>query len=221
MPGRFTWRLLFLEAAVDHAAAHHALLLAQHLEVDQAVVDRDPVAHLDRVDDVGVVDLDRALLDVLGAAHHDGDLLALAQVQFRREVPGADLGALGVQHHRHRVAHLAVQRAYGLDHARVRLVVAVRHVEPHDVHAGGVEPLEHLVGAGCGAYGADDLGLAHRMSGGCLKRAIIAAIRAPPDYPPGRLRAAARPFARGFAARRRPRVVCQATPRPGRHTAGE
>ena len=148
-------------ATVDHAAAHDAFLLAQHLEVDEPVVDRDAVAYINGLDDVGVVDLDRALFDVLGTTHGDGDFLAGAQVELGAHETCADLGPLRVEHDRHGVLHATVQLLHGADHAGVPLVVPVRHVEPHHIHAGVVELLQHLERAGGRADGADDLGLAH------------------------------------------------------------
>jgi hypothetical protein len=48
----------------EHAAADVGVVFFQHLEADEAVVDEDGVADLDVVDEVLVIDVDRA--DFLG-----------------------------------------------------------------------------------------------------------------------------------------------------------
>src|SRR5690606_41277373 len=64
------------DAAVQHLAAHGALFLGEHFEVDEAVVHGDAVADVDVVDDVLVVDQDGASLHVRLAARYHRDHVA-------------------------------------------------------------------------------------------------------------------------------------------------
>src|SRR5690606_7007333 len=128
---------------------------------DQAVVDRDFVAHVDGVDKLVVVDADGAFLDVDVVTHGDGNLVAGLEVQVAFTHAGADFGTLRVQQDADRKGRMLVELHDVLNDAIGPLVRGVRHVEPDDVHPGFVHGGKHFIGAGGGADGADDLGLAH------------------------------------------------------------
>ena len=144
-------------AAVEHLADELITLLLQHLEVDEAVVHRQSVAHLEHVHQLLVVDVDGARFHVAGQ-HAHGDHVAALQVHGLGDVAGADLRALGVEQDGHRVGELTVDGADPVDDLLGAVVIGVGHVQAHHVHAGQGQLLQHLEAGGGGPDGADDLG---------------------------------------------------------------
>ncbi len=84
------------DPAVQHPAAQVVLAGLQHLEVDEPVVDGDPVARLHLVHHVLVVDVDAPLLGVLGGGDGDVELLADLEGQVPQAVAGANGGPLQI-----------------------------------------------------------------------------------------------------------------------------
>ena len=123
--------------AVQHPAAEIALAYFQDLQVDQSVVDRDPITHLQLMHPVLVVDVDGPLLRILGGADGDVELLTDLEGQVPGAVAGADGRSLEVEQQGDRVVQPLVELLDDLDHLQMARVVAMRHVEPRDVHAGG------------------------------------------------------------------------------------
>jgi hypothetical protein len=76
-------------------------VLLQHLEAQQTVVDQDDVAHADVVDEILIIDVDRA--DFLGIFARrtgaDGEIENLAGLQLdgRRDVAGANQEFVGLR----------------------------------------------------------------------------------------------------------------------------
>ena len=125
------------DPAVQHPAAEIALEYFQYLQVDQSVVDRDPITHLKLLHHVLVVDVDGFLLRIRGGADGDVELLTDLEGQVRKAVAGADGRSLQVEQQGDRVVEALVELLDGLEHLQMARVVAMRHVEPRDVHAGG------------------------------------------------------------------------------------
>jgi hypothetical protein len=93
----------------------------------------------------------------------DGDRFALAQLDglVVREAAGADLRAGEVLQDRDGTPELVRDRAHGLHHREVLVVLAVREVEAHHVDARLREALQHLTVTRGRPDGGHDLGATH------------------------------------------------------------
>src|SRR5690606_29825732 len=96
-------------AAVDNAAAHEAFFLAEHLEIDQAVVDSNAVADAQVGNKVVVVDGNGGLFDVLNSAGNNGNNIACAEVEVIVERAGTNLRALRIHEYGYGTRHFLVE----------------------------------------------------------------------------------------------------------------
>ena len=156
--------LLGLEPASIHDLALHFLQGRAHdAQLEVAVVEEDAVAGGD-VPGQGVVGRGDELLGAFDRlVGGDGHPLARAQLDglVVLETSGADLGPGQVLQHGDRPSQVGGDLASGLHHLEVLLVLAVREVQAHDVHAGLGEALEDLALAGGRTDGRHDLRPAH------------------------------------------------------------
>ena len=148
-------------AARNHRADHVGLGQLRDVQLQTAVVDEDAVTHLELGGKIGVGHgyAGRITLD-LASGQREG--VSGIQVDFAiLERADADLGTLGVQHDRGRLAQSLAHAAEGLDDLLVGRVITVGEVETSNVHA----RLEHLghdpLGGGGRAEGTYDLGFQH------------------------------------------------------------
>jgi len=129
----------------------------RHLDV--AVVDEDAIAGLDHARQTGQVDGDSfaRARDVFRLDHKR--LAALQLDRLHDQLANAHFGAGQIAHDGDALA-LGISRcAHSSDRATVAVEVAMREVQTHDVHARRNHPLQRVLAVGCGADGADDLGL--------------------------------------------------------------
>ena len=196
---------LLEQSSVDDFAiqGHLALIDLEDLELDQAVVEEDPVADLG----VGRERLqggpDHVRVRALGEACHDLDLLALDEVDGPvGEIRGPDLGAAEVLEDRDRAPELLLDLADPLEDLEVTLVVAVAEVQPAHVHSGLDQLAQRLERRARGTDRGHDLSLGGRVVHEGLRRAGEGA------GSPGRCLSATREAAEGVVTRGpvRPRI---------------
>jgi hypothetical protein len=107
-----------------------------------------------------IVHQNRAGLDIAVTAHAHRHHLTRLEVHGLVHLAGADFRALSVQQNGYGKRYLAVQRLDPVDDPRRAIVIGMRHVEAHQIHARVVKRLELLEAVGGGPDGADDLGTA-------------------------------------------------------------
>ena len=148
-------------AGNEHTAADAGLILGQHLELQESVVDEHGVADVDVLDQVLVIDVDGA--NLLGAgAGLDGEVEDFARFQLDRdaEIARANLGPLDVHHDGHFPIHAFADLPNAANDAAGPIVLGVGHVEPDDVGAGAEQLFKHGLTLGRGTEGEDDFGSA-------------------------------------------------------------
>src|SRR5262249_24837706 len=133
------------------------------LDAEVAVVEEDGVALLDIVGQLPVGRGDGRVVADDGAGR-DGELAAGHELGLAaREGPDADLRALQILQDADRAAPLLRLAAHHAQRRQVGVVVAVREVQPRDVHARVEQLRDHLGAARGGAERTDDLGAAHTV----------------------------------------------------------
>ena len=95
-------------AAVEHPTLQAVRQHLEHLEVDEPVVDGEPLADLEVFDEIPVVDMHAAKLAVVGQ-HREVEDLAGLQLDVLPQLARADLGALQIHQDRHRPAVLLAE----------------------------------------------------------------------------------------------------------------
>src|SRR5712691_5411030 len=155
-------------ALAEQAAAHdgaHGPPAGDRLdcELDPAVVKEHTIALSYRLDELDVADLD--LVWVLAVRSGEHDLATSNQAHERRVEPTRpDLRALQVADDRDRLADSVGRRPHVGRGAPVRVVVAMREVEPGHVHARLDEVLQHGRRRARRPDGADDASAADQRA---------------------------------------------------------
>ena len=152
--------------AIEHLAAEVPRPHFQHFEVDEPVVDSDPVAHSQLMHHVFVVDMDALFLGVLRRGHAHRELFAHRELEIPAPFTGANGGSLQIEQHRNRMVQGAAEVLYVPNCPQVAVMVPVRHVEPSDVHPGSRELLDAVGRIARGSKRANDLGLSEVASVG-------------------------------------------------------
>ena len=137
----------------------------EDLERQAAVIKQEPVTFVHRFEQLAEVH--RNVLTVarrrLGVPVEQDHLLALCQLQRRRQLSHADLRSLQVLENADGATGLLRHAPDGGDDLRMLLVGAVREIQTCDVQAGGHQPLQCLLVPAGGTDRGDDLGSAHTV----------------------------------------------------------
>ena len=141
-------RQIHVPAATQSAAVEDltdqavVALLLQHFEVDETVVHGQPIAYLEHVHQLVVVDVYGTRFHV-ARQHADGHHVTIFQIHGFGDVASADLGPLRIEQDGHRIGQLPVQRADPVDDLLGAVVIGVGHVEPHHIHTGVRQLFQH------------------------------------------------------------------------------
>ena len=146
-------------------AAQAVLLLLQHAQLDEAVVDEHHAAHGHGGDHLRIVgrDDEDVALGLGGFGAGDVDDLADGELGRLLAGAGADLRPFDVHHHREFLLQAAADFADAGDDGAHPGVVGVRHVESDDIGAGLDDRLELRLGLGRRPDGESDAGVAERL----------------------------------------------------------
>ena len=161
-PRRVDPLVLAKYAAFDHGGPNRRTVRLDHLQLDGAVRQQQVVAWMHaackpferRRDDSGASEF-LARDDVQRVTHLQAD----GPATF--EQAGADLRSPQILQDGNLPTGTLSRRTHARERGSMRLVRAVREVEPDDVGAGGDEGVEQIVGIGRRADGRNDLRLAH------------------------------------------------------------
>ena len=123
-------------AGCEDLAADAAVLFGKHLQVNDAVINKDDIALRDVVDEAIIIDVHRVELLTADAAHRELHDVAHLEVELHGEIPSADGRPLGIHQNTDGEGELVGDFADGGDDLADPVVVGVAHVEPEDVRAG-------------------------------------------------------------------------------------
>ena len=156
------WRRLPKRARGEYLADELVLAFLDRAYAQVAVVDDDDATHLDVLDQVRVVAVDRNLNRARLALDREADPVADLQVVGLLHVAGANGRPLCVEQQRDLLVDARGNGADILGDLAHLVVVRVRHVEAEDIHAHADEPLEGGGAPGGRSERGDNFGTAHK-----------------------------------------------------------
>ncbi len=119
----------------EDLALHAVGVFFQHLHVDDPVVHEHDIAHMDVVHEAVVIHIHRVVLLALRAAHGEFKNIAGLEIQLRREIAGADRGALRIE--KDRAIHIQTRgdAADALHNIAHPIVPRMAHVQAKNIRS--------------------------------------------------------------------------------------